>query len=519
MNQDEHNITPENEVPPASPVHELSQTRPDAFFIDVTKDNMTAYLVVDVNAVSMKDFSPTILYNFLANSSLNQEMVNFQSIKIIADDVGRLKQEASREGKMVPAGKSIVKQEVSRGIPMIPGLDGWVKFYHPHNQRVVIREDGNADFRNLDKYISIKQQEKIATMFVGLAGTPGKDVYGTVLNPPSIKRPKITIGGNIVAENKSSPEEPDKVYVEYFASCNGVLFSTDESITVSPELRITENVGLSTGNIKYDGTVNVEGSVEDGSVIISKEALNISENLESTGVQVGTDLYVKAGIKTRNRNVIKVGGTVKAKFIENAVMEVDGDIIVEGSILNADIQCLGSVLLTGQNSAILGSKITVMKGLSTVNLGSAAGMDVVIEFGVHFKNERLFHEIQAKIRNSEKELAALIPQVQQANNLIKQSRGKMDGERKDKIKELFEVFRKLNAAHKFLLDKFEELKTSRFNTEQVTLVVKGAAYPGALIKYRRQAEKLTAMQSAFMMNFTPGQDHAPMTAINSRKIK
>lgn len=47
------------------------------------------------------------------------------------------------------------------GVPIVHGIDGWVKFYHPHNQRVVIKEDGSADFRNLEKFISIKKAEKL----------------------------------------------------------------------------------------------------------------------------------------------------------------------------------------------------------------------------------------------------------------------------------------------------------------------------------------------------------------------
>jgi signal transduction protein with GAF and PtsI domain len=158
-----------------------------------------------------------------------------------------------------------------------------------------------------------------------------------------------------------------------------------------------------------------------------------------------------------------------------------------------------------------------MGGLSTFNLGSNAGVDVVVELGVHFQNERLFDEFQNKVKISEKEMTNIIPQVQQANNMIKQLRGKLDDEKKKKFTELFELFKQKSNNHKFVTEKFEELKTSRFNQEHINIVVKGAAYPGAVIKYRRQIEKISAMQSAFMMSFLPGQESAPMTAISTKK--
>jgi uncharacterized protein (DUF342 family) len=496
---------------------QLTETRLDCISIEIAKDSMSAYIIVDINGVSLRDFSPTMIYNIITNSKLSEEMVNFSLIKEVVDEVTNRKKKVLPINQVTDPNETIVRQQIATGVQIVHGLDGWVKFYHPHNQRVVIKQDGSADFRNLEKFVSIKKDEKIATLFAGVPGKPGKDVFGMVLNAPAIKRPKITIGANIITTNTSSPEEPEKIYIDYSSACNGVLFSTDESVTVSPELRIDQSVGLSTGNVKYNGTVNVMGSIEDGAKVECDGSLNVAENLESSDINVGKDLYVKGGIKAKAKGLVKIAGNVKAKFIENSIMEIGGDLIIEGYILNSKIFCLGSIVLTGQTSAILGSEIVVMGGLSTYNLGSNAGIDVVVELGVHFQNERLFDEFQNKVKASEKEMTNIIPQVQQANNMIKQLRGKLDDEKKKKFTELFELFKQKSNNHKFVTEKFEELKTSRFNQEHINIVVKGAAYPGAVIKYRRQIEKISTMQSAFMMSFLPGQDSAPMTAINTKK--
>ncbi len=496
---------------------QLNQTNPAAVNLQISKDAMEAFLIVDINGVSLRDFSPTILFNTITNSKLNEQMVNFTVLKDLADEVVIKKKEAKPLTEISNPEDQFVKAKVATGNPMVPGEDGWVKFYHPHNQRVVIREDGSADYRNLEKYISIKQDVKIATLFAGLAGKPGKDVYGSQINAPSIKKPKITIGANITTNQFSSPEEPDKIFIDYSAACDGVLFSTDESVTVSPELRVDTNVGLSTGNINYNGTVNVGGTVEDGSVIECQGSLNVGEVLESTNIIVGKDLFVAGGIKAKSKGIIKIGGNLKTKFVENTTLEISGDAIIEGYILNSKIYCLGSVVMTGSNAAILGSEIFVMNGLSTFNLGSNAGLDAVVELGVHFQNERLFAEFSEKVKHSDKEIATLTPMVLQANNIIKQLKGKLDDEKKRKYGLLFAQYKEKAALHKYNLDKFEELKSTRFNQDPMNIVVKGGAFPGAVIKYRRQIEKITTMQTSFMMTFMLGQDSAPMTAINSKK--
>jgi uncharacterized protein (DUF342 family) len=495
-------------VTPAVPkFRRLHSTIPN-LYVEVSLDNLQAFLIIDTDGLDFGSVTGTSIYSLLTSSGLSEEMIKYNKINEIVAKLNKIKTGELQE--------IVLREEVAVGTPMVPGQDGWVKFYHPHNQRVVIREDGKADYRNLEKYISISKGEKIATMFSGVPGKPGKDIYGNDINAPPILRPKVAIGMNIITDTIVNPEDPEKIYTEYSAGVDGVLFSTDETINVSEELKLNENVGLATGNINYNGSVTINGSIEDGAELTCSGSLMIAENVESCKVDVGNDLIVKGGVKLKNRGTsIKVRGNVRAKFIENAIMEVDGDIVIEGWIINSEIYCLGSVVLTGtgQNNTILGSRLFLYNGLSTYNLGSGAGMDITVELGIHFKNEKLFHEIANSIKNSEKELTELVPKIQQMNNIIKQARGKIDDERKKKYKELVERFQKKNNFHKKLIDKYEELKTTRFNQEKINVIVRGAAYPGATIKYRRQVEKISVIQSSFMMSFFPGQDYAPMTAI------
>jgi len=476
--------------------------------VEIASDNMEAFLNLNTVGLDFSQIESTVIYNYLTNNTkLFSELIDFNKINEIVSILKKIKSGEIKE--------PLVRVVIAKGVPMVEGMDGWIKYYHPHNQRVVIGADGKADFRNLEKYITIKRDEKIVTIFQGVPGKQGKDVLGTELNPKAIKKPKLEIGSNITSETIVSQEEPDKIYIEYSASCDGVLISNEESIQVSEELKLTTNVGIATGNINYQGSITIEGSIEDGAKVVCTGMMMVNANVESSEIEVGQDMTVKGGIKLKNRGVIKVKGNLRSKFIENAIIEVDGDVIVEGSILNSKIYCLGSVLLIGATSGILGSEIIVFGSVSTVNLGSTAGLDVVVDMGYHHKNDKLYNELGNTIKSAEKELGTLVPQVQQMNNIIKQSRGKLDEDRKKKYKELIDTFKQKNDLHRRLVNKHEELKTSRFNSDKINLIVKGAGFPGATIKYRRQVEKLTVVQSAFMMNFYPGQDFAPMTGLSS----
>ncbi|MCB1193285.1 MAG: DUF342 domain-containing protein [Leptospiraceae bacterium] len=479
-----------------------------SFSMELSTDKMQAILIVDTTTINLNVLSSSHFQEYLHGANLDKELINFSSINQIFGQINLIK-----SGK---SGSPVIRVQIATGKTPEKGVDGYVKYYHPRDQKVVIKDDGKADFRNIDKYVAVKKGEKVATIFKGIEGKSGKDVTGAPIPPPPIEKPEVNLGKNITYEETKDPKEPDRVYVDYFAGCDGVLYNGD-ILMVSPELVIDSNVGLATGNIGFEGAINVKGTIEEGSKVISKGNLYVGENIETTDVFVGGDLNVKGGIKPKGKGTIKVAGSLRAKFIENVVIEVDGDIIVESAILNSTVYCLGSVVFSGQTSSVINSTITVFKGFSVYNLGSNAMVPLTIDMGVHFKNERLFNELHGRIKKSEKELSTIIPKIEQIISYMKSYKGKLNEEKRKKFKEIYEIYQKKNQNHQSMTKKYEELKTLRFNTEKVNLVVKGSAFPEAIIKYRRQTEKISKTQSSFMMSFFPGQEHAPMTAINVKR--
>lgn len=64
--------------------------------------------------------------------------------------------------------------------------------------------------------------------------------------------------------------------------------------------------------------------------------------------------------------------------------------------------------------------------------------------------------------------------------------------------------------------KIEELKGTRFNQDNVKVVVRNTAHPNATIKYKKQVEKITKAQTSFVMNFFPNQEKAMLTAFKGK---
>ncbi|ABJ76535.1 DUF342 domain-containing protein [Leptospira borgpetersenii] len=485
--------TPESQVSPISIDSAVS--------ISISPDQLSATITVRPYNLRGEIVSKDKLWNIILDWGIHRE-------RILTDEVRRvlaLLEEAGKKGDFTP-----IKVEIAKGVAPIPGENGWVRFYHPMAKRVKLLEDGRADFRNIDRYINVKVGEKLATKFEGILGTPGFDVFGNMISAPAIKKPKLVIGNNI--DERTNFEE-GKELREYFASCNGVIFATEVSITVSPELQIAGNVGLSTGNIRFDGNVIVRGDIEPGSVVECTGSLIVYGNLESNGVTVGRDLIVHGGIKGSGTEIVRVTGRIQAKFIENAHLETEGDIVLEGAILNSTIDTLGSIVLSGSNGNLVSSKIRTNEGISVISLGSSAELDVTVELGFHFKNDRAFQEISRKIQMGEKEMEKILPKIQQIKHMVQRSRGNLPEDKKTAFKTIFEDYNKKIKILNLLKFKQDSLKSARFNSGAVRLAVQKGAFPGTVIHYRRQVEKITKFQSSFMMVFEPGQEKAIMVAL------
>ncbi|MCC5816741.1 MAG: DUF342 domain-containing protein [Leptospira sp.] len=502
MEEGKENTNPQGKTPSNSQV-ENTYDLDLGLKISTSEDLLEATLIVKPSWLVGKNITMSEISMTLERYSLSEERVDFSGMEKIMNEIN------ARLNSKKGLGEELVFT-IATGIPPKEGLHGWVKYEYPKATRVVIKEDGSADFRNIDRFIHVKTDYKLASLFEGLPGKSGIDVFGKPVPPKPIRKVQIKIGNNIREDVEKNPENPLTNIKVYYATCNGVIYTTDNSITVSPELNIESDVGLETGNINYEGTVKVQGNIIEGSQVVCKGSLSVGGNVETMNVMVEENLEVKGGIKGKDKmkGMIRVIGDLHAKFIENANLEVEGDIVVENNILNSKIQCLGSIFLSADNSSIVASDVVSFRGLSVSNLGSNAELDTKIEVGFHYKNNRLYQEGKTKLHNYEEESKGLEPKILKIKDIVTRSRGKLDEEKKLEFKAIFEDYSKRKKVIELFHQKLELLKNSRFNTDNVKVVIRNQAFPGSFIRYRKQIEKITTLQSSFMLNFFPNQEKA-----------
>ena len=81
------------------------------------------------------------------------------------------------------------------------------------------------------------------------------------------------------------------------------------------------------------------------------------------------------------KGVLKCGGNVISKFLENATVEAGGYVEC-GSIMHSNVVAGTEVHVSGKKAFISGGKVTATSKIETRILGSDMGTDTVVEIGV-----------------------------------------------------------------------------------------------------------------------------------------
>jgi uncharacterized protein (DUF342 family) len=253
-------------------------------------------------------------------------------------------------------------------------------------------DTAKIDYRAYSPFIIVKQNQVLAKFRPQKTGRDGKNVHGIVL-PHGMFRPEGATGG----QNTRTDEK----YI--IAGINGQLIQSQNVLSVQDSLVIKGPVGYGTGNIIFPGDVIIEGPVSDGFKIYSGGSVTIRQTFDVTDVITKKDLTVLGGIIGRGRALVKVGGALKTKFIENCRVACRKTISVDSEVVNSNVYTMERLEL-GDKGCIIGGEIYAIHGIRTGSIGKKSGKATHIHCGVDFtaqqdkeKNNNQLRVIAAKL--------------------------------------------------------------------------------------------------------------------------
>jgi uncharacterized protein (DUF342 family) len=302
------------------------------------------------------------------------------------------------------------------------------------NPKVYVRPkipegNGRVDYRTYTPFVIVKKGQVLAGLRPRKEGRTGMNVHGESL-------PFQTIQPGGVRGGENTRTEGDRIIAEI----NGQMMEKGGILEVKDTLTIKGPVGYATGNIIFPGNVYITGPVSDGFKIYSGGSVTIKQTFDVTDAVTRGDLKVSGGIIGRGRGLLKIGGSLKTKFIENCRAAVRKTAAVDSAIVNSQVWTLENIEM-GDRGLILGAEVYALKGIKTGGIGKKEGKLSRIHCGVDFtieqakaKNNGLIRVLGAKIRKL-RQLIGTEEEGEKKNKMLEEL-GKLLEEQRKRSEEL-----------------------------------------------------------------------------------
>ncbi len=285
--------------------------------------------------------------------------------------------------------------------------------------RLVEDEKGRVDMHQLHEFVVVPAGTPVMRRIPATAGEDGINVLGEVLDA---KHGQELPYAKDCPGVEADPKNPNILR----AAIKGHPVIIKQGIRVDPVLRV-KNVDLTTGNIDFDGSIEVAGDVTSGFVVNATGDIVVRGMVEKAIVSAGKDLIISGGVvgedqgqdgqgRLRLRTHLRAGQNVSAKFINLADVSAAMDITVREYALQSHLNAGRDILLgqpTGKGILIGGSARANRAVVANV-LGSEANVAGEVTVGYAPRRRQLLGALRREIELAEhnwKKLGDLVDEM------------------------------------------------------------------------------------------------------------
>lgn len=260
---------------------------------------------------------------------------------------------------------------MAEATPPVQGYSAKIQYFFDINTtaRPKLNEDGSVDFHQLGNIKAVKEGDKLATLKPAYRGKAGVSVYGKPLPPKKVRVRQLRFGRNIRLS-----EDRCNIYSEV----SGHVTLVDDMVMVSNIYHVPANVDSSTGDIDYNGTVEVTGNVSTGFAIKAEGDIIVNGVVEGATLISGGNIVLKRGMQGMDRGILEAEGNVTAKFLENCKVTCKGELKAD-AVLHSEVTCREKIEVLGRKGQINGGSIKTYSDVHATSLGSTMGAKTKVE--------------------------------------------------------------------------------------------------------------------------------------------
>ena len=360
---------------------------------------------------------------------------------------------------------------VAKGKEPRHGTDASVRYYFNTDVHAqpTLKDDGTVDYFHLNMINPCRKGQLLAEIIPEDEGEYGITVQGAKIRPRQVKKAHLEFGHNIeISEDRK----------KLTSLVDGHVSLVEGKVFVSDVYEV-ENVDLSTGNIEFEGSVQVRGNVSSNFEIRAGGNVIISGVVEGACIEAGGNIIIARGMNGMAKGILKAGGNIVAKFLENATVSAGGYVNTE-SILHSNVTASTEIQVTGKRGFITGGHVRAGQRIEVKTLGATLGAPTVVEVGVDPEKKAEYMKLQKEISEIVKNIRSVQPIL--ASFTEKKNRGVRFTP--DQLNYIRNSAATMETQKKSLAEKnarMQELQMEFNPQEKAAVIVKGEVYPGTTI--------------------------------------
>ncbi len=302
---------------------------------------------------------------------------------------------------------------VARGIKPTNGMDGRIEYLFTRTDTTekspaACRID-RVNHRDHAAIPSVYAGQVLARCLPPTPGQPGMSVRGEPLPARDGKPVRLRPGKNVELSADGNT---------LYATAEGRAMQVGDTINVYPVHFISGDVDYSTGNVDFAGCVIIAGSVRSGFRVRAEGDVEIGSYVEDATIEAGGSVVVKGGFAGKNRGVIRSGGDVVAKFVENGHVIARGNVVVSHAIMHSQVTAGGKVAVGGKGY-VVGGAVRARSSIRARTIGSRVGTRTELEIGIIFSTYEALHSKEYSLEDKREKLA----RVERVLSLLEQRPG------------------------------------------------------------------------------------------------
>jgi len=278
---------------------------------------------------------------------------------------------------------------------------------HTADRSPKVDEDGLIDYREHGAIEVVTTGMPLMRRHPATLGNPGRTVRGRPLPAkPGRDEPFASQLGGVQCDSSDC-----NLLV---AAQTGQPVRVQFGVMVEPILQVAE-VNMATGNIHFEGSVQVNGDVVAGMTVQASGDIVVAGMVDGGVLEAGGDIHIAGGVIAHSK--LRAGGAVSAKFAQGVQIHAGTTLTLTDMAMDCELTSLNQLLIGAANSTkarLVGGSASAMMLLSVPLLGSSKAAVTRVSVGSNSELTARFVALEKRIaheKEAEEALEKLIRQV------------------------------------------------------------------------------------------------------------